>query len=77
MNSEFGKLSEDGTFATAILATYFSPKDHLVVVNAGQVTVQDFGDAPLRRTYLGLITRQVVDASDRDRREARPRWLEP
>lgn len=35
LNNEFAKLSADGTFATAILATYFSPNDHLILVNAG------------------------------------------
>jgi len=35
LNEEFGRLAEGGTFATAVLATYYAPKDHLVVVNAG------------------------------------------
>jgi len=35
LNNAFTALSADGTFATAILATYFSPNDHLILVNAG------------------------------------------
>ncbi len=35
LNEEFTRRSVDGTFATAILATYFAPSDHLIVVNAG------------------------------------------
>lgn len=35
LNREFTSLSSDGTFATALLATYFSPTDQLILVNAG------------------------------------------
>lgn len=35
LNQEFAQASNDGTFATAVMATYFAPKDHLIVVNAG------------------------------------------
>lgn len=35
LNREFGGLSESGRFATAILASYFAPTDHLIVCNAG------------------------------------------
>jgi serine phosphatase RsbU (regulator of sigma subunit) len=35
LNREFSRAAEDGMFATAVLATYFAPQDHLVVVNAG------------------------------------------
>jgi len=35
LNNEFKKLSEDGTFATAALATYFAPSDHLILTSAG------------------------------------------
>jgi len=35
LNSEFGNLSKTGTFATALLATYFAPSDHLIVTSAG------------------------------------------
>lgn len=35
LNREFARRSSDGTFATAILATYYTVKKHLVLVNAG------------------------------------------
>lgn len=35
LNREFARRSSDGMFATAILATYFTERDHLVLVNAG------------------------------------------
>jgi serine phosphatase RsbU (regulator of sigma subunit) len=36
LNHEFGHFSEEeGLFATAILATYFAPNDHLICCNAG------------------------------------------
>lgn len=35
LNREFGRLSRDGSFATAVLTTYFAPTDHLIVCNAG------------------------------------------
>jgi serine phosphatase RsbU (regulator of sigma subunit) len=35
LNREFGALSEDGGFATAIAATYWAPTDYLTLCNAG------------------------------------------
>ncbi len=35
LNREFTRSSKQGRFATALLATYFAPTDHLIVVNAG------------------------------------------
>ncbi len=35
LNHELRRLASDGHFATAILATYFAPTDHLLVCNAG------------------------------------------
>jgi len=35
LNREFLRRSTEGRFATAVLATYFAPSDHLIVVNAG------------------------------------------
>ncbi len=35
LNQSFGSDSNEGQFVTALLATYFAPSDHLVVVNAG------------------------------------------
>lgn len=35
LNQEFSEMASEGTFATALLTTYFAPKDHLVICNAG------------------------------------------
>jgi sigma-B regulation protein RsbU (phosphoserine phosphatase) len=35
LNREFAPFSQEGTFATALLASYFAPTDHLIVCNAG------------------------------------------
>ncbi len=35
LNEKFLADSRDGTFATAVLATYWAPTDHLILVNAG------------------------------------------
>ena len=35
LNAAFTRISKEGRFATAVLATYFAPTDHLIVVNAG------------------------------------------
>jgi serine phosphatase RsbU (regulator of sigma subunit) len=35
LNEEFGKLTTAGRFATAVMATYFAPSDHLILCNAG------------------------------------------
>lgn len=35
LNKAFSKLADDGNFATAIMATYYAPTDHLIVCNAG------------------------------------------
>ena len=35
LNEEFGSLSREGRFATAIVMTYFAPSDTLIVTNAG------------------------------------------
>ncbi|UCD75174.1 MAG: serine/threonine-protein phosphatase [Phycisphaerales bacterium] len=35
LNREFNRLAESGRFATALLATYFAPTDHLIICNAG------------------------------------------
>ncbi len=35
LNRAFTTLSSDGRFATAVLATYFAPTDHLITCNAG------------------------------------------
>ena len=35
LNNEFASLAAAGTYATALLASYYAPIDHLVVCNAG------------------------------------------
>jgi serine phosphatase RsbU (regulator of sigma subunit) len=35
LNNRFAHLAREGRFATAILATYFAPTDHLIVCNLG------------------------------------------
>jgi phosphoserine phosphatase RsbU/P len=35
LNRAFANLELDGKFATAVLATYFAPTDHLIICNAG------------------------------------------
>ncbi len=35
LNRAFSNLDLDGRFATAVLATYFAPTDHLIICNAG------------------------------------------
>lgn len=35
LNREFGLVANDGSFATAVLATYFAPTGHLILCNAG------------------------------------------
>jgi len=35
LNREFGELTDDGAFATALLATYFEPTEQFIVCNAG------------------------------------------
>lgn len=35
LNREFSELAKFGSFATALLTTYFAPTDHLIICNAG------------------------------------------
>ncbi len=35
LNRAFGELTDQGIFATALVATYYAPEDHLVLCNAG------------------------------------------
>lgn len=35
LNEAFSRLASSGTFATALLTTYYAPTDHLVICNAG------------------------------------------
>ncbi len=71
LNSQFGALSQDGSYATAVVATFFSPLRRLTVCNAGHPRpllytakkrqwslLRRHGDLPsgaLRNTPLGMI----------------------
>lgn len=35
LNWELSRLAEEGSFATAVITTYFAPTDHLIICNAG------------------------------------------
>ncbi|MHC4800223.1 MAG: PP2C family protein-serine/threonine phosphatase, partial [Planctomycetota bacterium] len=37
LNQEFSDLGQTGRFATALLASYFAPTDHLIICNAGHL----------------------------------------
>lgn len=64
LNSEFAKLAESGHFATAVLATYFAPTDHLIIVNAGHPRPMHYASATKRWRVLDP---QAVDASSAPR----------
>lgn len=68
LNEQFGKLSNNGGFATALIATFFSPTRKLTLCNAGHppplvyraasgawsVHAGDPGSQPVRNLPLGL-----------------------
>jgi len=58
LNKEFSRLSTGGIFATALLATYFSPTDQLIMVNAGHPRPM------VRRIATG--TWEILDGADAD-----------
>ncbi len=61
LNEEFGKLAEAGTYATALLATYFAPTDHLIVCNAGHPRPLWFHAATATWTLLDHHAPECVD----------------
>jgi phosphoserine phosphatase RsbU/P len=68
LNRAFSNLDLDGKFATAILATYFAPTDHLIICNAGHPrpllyrAAQDTWELLDAKTPGALATRQPVSA---------------
>jgi len=53
LNQQFTVLSESGTFATAIVATFFAPTQRLIVCNAGHPRPLLYQAAKQEWTFLG------------------------
>ncbi len=53
LNQKFTVLSESGTFATAIVATFFAPTQRLIVCNAGHPRPLLYRAAKQEWTFLG------------------------
>jgi serine phosphatase RsbU (regulator of sigma subunit) len=75
LNRSFGRLAQGGRFATAVLATYHAPTDHLIVVNAGhprplwyKATTGRWSllkhDAPERSAALANLPLGLIDLTD-------------
>ena len=64
LNREFSSVSGGSTFATALLASYFAPTDHLIICNAGHPPPMWY------RRRLGTWQQLVHTMSDRAERVA-------
>lgn len=53
LNQQFAKLSQAGTFATAIVATYFAPSQRLILSNAGHPRPLLYQAAKREWNFLG------------------------
>jgi hypothetical protein len=53
LNQQFAALSEAGTFATAVVATFFAPTQRLIVCNAGHPRPLLYQAAKRQWTFLG------------------------
>ena len=53
LNQQFTALSEAGTFATAVVATFFAPTQRLIVCNAGHPRPLLYQAAKRQWTFLG------------------------
>src|ERR1700675_723209 len=53
LNQQFAALSEAGTFATAVVATFFAPTQRLIVCNAGHPRPLLYQSAKKEWTFLG------------------------
>ena len=53
LNQQFAALSEAGTFATAVVATFFAPTQRLIVCNAGHPRPLLYQAAKKEWTFLG------------------------
>ncbi len=62
LNEEFGALSREGRFATAIVMTYFAPSDTLIVTNAGHPRPLWYDSTRGSWQILGRETAGVVAA---------------
>lgn len=68
LNRAFSNLDLDGKFATAVLATYFAPTDHIIICNAGHPrpllyrATQDSWELLDAKTVGVLATRQSDSA---------------
>jgi serine phosphatase RsbU (regulator of sigma subunit) len=56
LNREFGEASTLGRFATALIATYFAPSDHLIVCNAGHPSPLWYRAAERRWMLMGPMS---------------------
>ena len=61
LNQQFTALSESGTFATAIVATFFAPTQRLIVCNAGHPRPLLYLAAKQEWTFLGAEA--TIDAA--------------
>jgi len=65
LNQQFTKLSEAGTFATAVVATFFAPTQRLIVCNAGHPRPLLYQAEKGEWTLLGVDpTKEVASASN-------------
>jgi sigma-B regulation protein RsbU (phosphoserine phosphatase) len=62
LNQQFAALSEAGTFATAVVATFFAPTQRLIVCNAGHPRPLLYQAAKQQWTFLGAEATNDEDA---------------
>jgi hypothetical protein len=63
LNQQFTELSESGTFATAVVATFFAPTQRMIVCNAGHPRPLLYRDAAQEWSLLGAdpLAQDVTD----------------
>jgi len=75
LNREFSKLARGGQFATALLATYFPPTDHLIICNAGHPRPMWYHaisrtwelldqNTPLKATAIANLPLGIIEPTD-------------
>lgn len=69
LNRAFGQLGHGGRFASALLATYFAPTDHLIVCNAGHPRPLHYAAARDRWRLLALEAEGVMSDPESARRQ--------
>jgi phosphoserine phosphatase RsbU/P len=62
LNQQFAALSEAGTFATAVVATFFAPTQRLIICNAGHPRPLLYQAAKQQWTFLGAEAANDADA---------------